>query len=149
MQRLQIATRFRRVAVQHRFVAERQLDERLLPGEPRPLRRELLLGGVLRGELRVDVAIDEERRAAHDRRREQADDQHDGDHDRDDGLLGFRVHITWGSAPYPGSVARGGPFPRSALSTQRADNARRGPRPARARACAPLRYFINRRASSA
>jgi hypothetical protein len=30
-----------------------------------------------------------------------------------------RLQLTWGSAPHPGSVARGGPTPRSALSRAR------------------------------
>src|SRR5439155_389080 len=51
-------------AMQHGLVVSSNLDERLLTGETRTRFRELLLRVVARRELRVDVAVDEEHRAA-------------------------------------------------------------------------------------
>ena len=60
--------------MENRFVVFPDLDERLLSGEARPRLRELGVGVLRRRERRVDVAVEEVRRAADDRDRQDADD---------------------------------------------------------------------------
>ena len=97
-QGLELRVRVRRVeelAVQDRIVIHSQLDERLATGEARTGIRELLLRVFARRELGVDVAIEEERRAADDGKREDSDDDHRGDQDRDPGFASPLFHPTY------------------------------------------------------